>query len=118
MDTERFRRTLLDERERLNSTIEHLHEANSTSFEEETEEETYDNHLADSATATLDREIDYTLEGNADNLLRAIDQALERIENGTYGKCERCGRQIAEERLEAIPHATRCIDCQRLAERA
>jgi RNA polymerase-binding protein DksA len=117
VDTERFRQTLLDERERLTSTIDHLHEANSTSFEEETEEETFDNHLADSATATLDREIDYTLEENAENLLRAIDQALERIEKETYGKCERCGRQIAEERLEAIPHATRCIDCQRLAER-
>ena len=118
MDTERFRKALLDERERVNSTIEHLHEANSGSLEEETEEETYDNnHLADSATATLEREIDYTLEENAENLLRAIDQALERIETGTYGKCERCGREIAEERLEAIPHATRCIDCQRLAER-
>jgi RNA polymerase-binding protein DksA len=118
VDTDRFRKSLLDERERLSSTLEHLHEAHSGSLEEETEEETYDNnHLADSATATLDREIDYTLEENAENLLRAIDQALERIENGTYGKCERCGREIAEERLEAIPHATRCIDCQRLAER-
>ena len=118
MDTDRFRKSLLDERERLSSTLEHLHEAHPGSLEEETEEETYDNnHLADSATATLDREIDYTLEENAENLLRAIDQPLERIENGTYGKCERCGREIAEERLEAIPHATRCIDCQRLAER-
>jgi len=118
VDTERFRKSLLDERERLTSTLDHLHEANSGSLEEETEEETYDNnHLADSATATLEREIDYTLEENAENLVRAIDQALERIENGTYGKCERCGQQIAEERLEAIPHATRCIDCQRLAER-
>ena len=117
MDPERFRKTLLDERERLSSTIEHLHVANSSSFEDETEEETFDNHLADSATATLDREIDYTLEENAENLLEAIDHALERIENGTYGKCESCGREIAEERLEAIPHATRCIDCQRLAER-
>ena len=117
MDTERFRKTLLEERERLSSTIEHLHEANSSSFEDETEEETFDNHLADSATATLDREIDNTLEENAENLLRSIDQALERIENGAYGKCERCGQQIAEERLEAIPHATRCIDCQRLVER-
>ncbi len=117
MDTERFRKTLLDERERLSSTIEHLHVANSSSFEDETEEETFDNHLADSATATLDREIDYTLEENAEHFLEAIDHALEQIENGTYGKCERCGREIAEERLEAIPHATRCIDCQRLAER-
>lgn len=118
MDTERFRKLLLDERARVSSTIQHLHESNSVSLEEETEEETYDNHLADSATATLNREIDYTLEESSENLLGAVNSALERIDAGTYGTCERCGRQIAEERLEAIPYATRCIDCQRLAERA
>jgi RNA polymerase-binding protein DksA len=117
VDTERFRKLLLDERARVSATIEHLHESNSVSLEEETEEETYDNHLADSATATLNREIDYTLEENSGHVLGALDDALERIENGTFGKCVRCGRQIAEERLEAIPYATRCIDCQRLAER-
>jgi RNA polymerase-binding protein DksA len=118
MDTERFRRILVDERERIASTIEHLHESNSRSFEEETEEETYDNHLADSATATLNREIDSTLEENSEHVLTGIDEALDRIESGTFGMCSRCGKQIAEERLEAIPYATRCIDCQRLAERA
>jgi RNA polymerase-binding protein DksA len=118
MDTERFRKILADERERVVSTIEHLHESNSRSFEEETEEETFDNHLADSATATLNREIDSTLEENSEHLLSGIDEALDRIEDGTFGMCSRCGKQIAEERLEAIPYATRCIDCQRLAERA
>ena len=117
MDTDRFRRLLLDERARVATTIENFHEANSRSLEEETEEETYDNHLADSATATLNREIDYTLEENSEHVLGALDGALQRLENGTFGKCVRCGRQIAEERLEAIPYATRCIDCQRLAER-
>jgi len=117
VDTERFRRILLDERQRVTSTIEHLHEANSGSLEDETEEETYDNHLADSATATLNREIDYTLEENSEHVLDGINDALERIEDGTFGTCARCGKQIAEERLEAIPYATRCIDCQRLAER-
>ena len=118
MDTERFRRILLDERERITLTVETLHEANSWSLEEETEEETYDNHLADSATATLNREIDSTLEENSGHVLVGIDEALDRIENGTFGTCARCGKQIAEDRLEALPYATRCIDCQRLAERA
>jgi len=117
MDTERFRQMLLEERERVSAALGHLHESNSTSLEDETEEETYDNHLADSATATLNREIDYTLEENSEHVLSAIEQALQRIENGTFGTCVRCGRQIAEERLEAIPYATRCIDCQRVAER-
>ena len=117
MDTERFRQILLDERDRVTLTVENLHEANSGSLEDETEEETYDNHLADSATATLNREIDYTLEENSEHVLDGINDALERIEDGTFGTCARCGKQIAEERLEAIPYATRCIDCQRLAER-
>jgi RNA polymerase-binding protein DksA len=108
---------LMSERERVSHALSHLHESNSTSLEDETEEETYDNHLADSATATLNREIDYTLEENSEHVLSAIEQALQRIENGTFGRCERCGRQIADERLTARPYATRCIDCQRVAER-
>ena len=117
VDTERFRSLLLEERERVRHTVSHLHEQNHRSLEDETEEETFDNHLADSATATLDREIDYTLEENSEHVLQAIDDALKRIDEGTYGTCVRCGREIGEERLEARPYATKCIDCQRLEER-
>jgi RNA polymerase-binding protein DksA len=118
VDTERFRKLLLDERDRVSLTVENLHESNSGSLEDETEEETYDNHLADSATATLNREIDYTLEENSEHVLSGIEEALDRIQSGTFGSCTRCGKQIDEERLEAIPYVTRCIDCQRLAEKA
>jgi RNA polymerase-binding protein DksA len=108
---------LTEERRRVSNSIDHLHESNSGSLEDETEEETYDNHLADSATATLNREIDYTLEEISGNVLSAIEDALRRIDDGTFGTCGRCGRPIAEERLEAIPYANRCIDCKRLEER-
>ena len=117
VDIERFRTLLLEERERVRASIERFHEQNSGSLEDETEEETYDNHLADSATATLNREIDYTLEENAEHVLHAIDEALQRIEAGKNGLCGRCGNPIAPERLEAIPYANRCIDCKRLEER-
>jgi RNA polymerase-binding protein DksA len=117
IDAEQFRTLLLEERRRVASALHHLHEQNSSSFEDETEEETYDNHLADSATATLNREIDYTLEENSEHVLAAIDEALRRIDEGTFGTCARCGKPIAEERLEAIPYANRCIDCKRLEER-
>jgi RNA polymerase-binding transcription factor DksA len=69
------------------------------------------------ATATFDRELDYTLEENAEGVLAAIDAALGRIEAGNYGKCQGCGGEIAPERLEAIPWTTRCIDCKRREER-
>jgi RNA polymerase-binding protein DksA len=117
MNTDRYRDILMEERSRVATAINHLHEDNSGSLEDDTEEETYDNHLADSATATLNREIDYTLEENAEHVLEAINEALQRIETGTYGTCGRCGKPIAEERLEAIPYANRCIDCKRLEER-
>jgi RNA polymerase-binding protein DksA len=117
MNTDFYRDMLLEERGRVRAAINHLHDDNSGSIEDETEEETYDNHLADSATATLNREIDYTLEESAEHLLQAINEALQRIENGTFGMCGRCGKPISEERLEAIPYANRCIDCKRLEER-
>ena len=96
--------------------IEYLHKENPGSIEDETEDQTQDT-LADTATATLDREIDYTLEENSEHVLQAIDAALKRIEDGTYGTCVNCGKPIAEERLAAIPWATHCIDCKRLEER-
>ena len=119
VDTARFRSILEEERQRVIDAITYLHEETPGSLAEETEEVTgtVDNHLGETATATLDREIDYSLEENSEQVLRAIDAALRRIEEGTFGICETCGAPISEERLEAIPYATQCIDCRRKGER-
>jgi RNA polymerase-binding protein DksA len=76
-----------------------------------------DNHLAETASVTLDREIDYTLEENAEHVLSAIDSALARIDEGSFGICRTCGQPIAQERLQALPYTTQCIDCKRREER-
>jgi DnaK suppressor protein len=115
VDVERFRELLEEERRRVLDAIEYLHKENPGSIEDETEDQTQDN-LAETATATLDREIDYTLEENSENVLAAIDGALKRIEEGTYGTCLNCGKLISEDRLAAMPWATLCIDCKRLEE--
>ena len=119
MDTESFRTSLLEERSRIENAIEYLHRENPGSLEDETEEVlgTSDNHLGDAAAGTLDREIDYTLEGHSEQVLSQIDEALTRIDSGTFGTCARCGHAIPEERLEARPWATLCIGCQREVER-
>ncbi len=117
VDTERFRTILLEERRRAEEALRHLHDENPGSIEYEGEDETFDNHLGDAATITFDREMDYSLEGNTGHVLAAINEALRRIEEGTFGTCARCGTPIAEERLEAMPYATKCIDCKRLEER-
>ena len=118
LDTDRFREMLLAERERVQGALDNLHAENPGSLEDESGETTaYDQHMADIATATHDRELDYTLEDNSQAVLAAIDAALLRIENGTYGTCQRCGKPIAVERLEALPYAELCIDCKRALER-
>ena len=117
-DTDRFHQALLAERTRVANAIEYLHSENPGTIEDETGDEAYDsNHMGDIATVTFDREMDYTLEDNAEQVLKAIDAALGRIEDGTYGMCVSCGKPIPEERLEAMPWADLCIDCKSEQER-
>ena len=119
IDTEEFRQILEDRRRRVVAAIEYLHKENPGSIEDETSEISRgaDNHLAETATVTLDREIDYTLEENDEHVLAEIDAALARIQEGTFGVCANCGTPIPEERLRALPYATLCIDCRRKEER-
>jgi RNA polymerase-binding protein DksA len=76
-----------------------------------------DQHLADHASDMVDRELDETLEDNAEAIVREIDAALARLAEGTYGRCTRCGQQIPEGRLDAVPYATLCVTCKRDEER-
>jgi RNA polymerase-binding protein DksA len=120
VDTKHFRTLLLEERTRVLAAIDNLHRENPGSLEDETGELVAggaDNHLGDIATATYDRELEYGLEENSEHVLAEIDAALKRIDDGTYGTCNKCGRQIGEERLEALPWATLCIDDARREQR-
>jgi RNA polymerase-binding protein DksA len=114
-----LQQALLEERKRLQEALEYLKEENPGSLEDETSELSMtDDHLAETATATLDREIDYTIEESVLARLDAVNAALERIEqNSGYGRCQSCGREIAPERLQAVPWARLCIDCKRREER-
>jgi len=71
-----------------------------------------DQHLADHATEMVDREVDESLEENAEQIVFEIDRALAKIDDGTYGQCGRCGKEIPVERLDAIPYATLCVSCK------
>lgn len=73
--------------------------------------------LADHATVTHDRELDDTLEQNAEQILREIETALARMDDGTYGTCTVCGKAIPRERLDAVPYATLCVEDKRRLER-
>ena len=112
IDTDQFRQELEQHRDRLQSTIAH-HDIGGSSLTEETGElmsSSADNHLADTASETYERELDEGLEEDAQSQLRDVEAALLRLEAGEYGTCSVCGKTIPVERLEAIPWTTLCID--------
>lgn len=95
------------ERERTESLKDSVHELSS-----------YDNHPGDLGNETFERGKDLALLDNARSLRQQVREALRRIEAGTYGNCADCGREIGEERLEALPAASLCLECQRREEGA
>lgn len=97
-----------------------LSEIGSLEVENQNQQDDYGigNHLADDATEVFTRERNLAVRGNAQDLLSQVELALQRLGAGSYGLCERCGRPIADERLEALPYATLCITCQSEVERA
>jgi len=118
IDTADYRKRLEEEKERLLHAVGFLAKENQGSISDELGELAEggtDNHLADTATAMYDRELDDGLEEGARETLVEMDAALQRIEDGTYGICEVCGKPIGAERLSALPWARLCIDDQRRA---
>lgn len=106
-------RTWLEvERDRLLAEVEEIDTEGREALSDASGENNYRDHMADQGTATFNRELDMTLEENARDALVSVNSALRRIEEGTYGLCQRCQAVIAKERVQAIPTATLCITCK------
>ncbi|HBS60591.1 MAG TPA: conjugal transfer protein TraR [Firmicutes bacterium] len=105
---------LREEKDRLIKQIGRIEETGLASAmgESLSELSTYDNHPADLGSETFEREKDLGLANAIKVKQAAIEDALDRIKEGKYGVCLRCGRPIAEERLEALPQSLTCFDCQ------
>ena len=119
LNVDHFRGLLVTQREQISRALVAIHADASTSLEDATGElnsSSLDDHLGDLASETHDREVEYGLEENGDEVVSEIDAALKRIDDGTYGVCASCGQPIGKERLEARPWATLCIDDQRRRE--
>ncbi|WP_423799441.1 yteA family sporulation protein [Neobacillus sp. SAB-20_R2A] len=108
-----LRLQLLEEKSELEAHLEqndHLGLGVGHAHESMGELSSYDNHPADEATELYEREKDNALLEHYKLELHNVNQALEAMENGTYGKCEVCGKEIPLERLEALPNTTYCIE--------
>jgi len=114
---EYFKKRLLEEKKSLEKEFSEIEDRNMELTQSETSgENPYDDHFADSGTATFERERDLSLERNIRDILRRVKEALEKIEKGKYGICDICGREIDPDRLEALPYANLCITCKKQEE--
>jgi len=112
-----FKRHLLDDRRRHQDTVGKLYGEAVRDNPESLGDRTAPTHLADLGTEAFELSQNLGLAEQASRTISEIDRALERIGQKTYGVCENCGRPISIARLEAIPYAPRCAECQTKVDR-
>jgi DnaK suppressor protein len=111
LDTQGIRNRLEERRREIESTRERLRREGENMTEGELSN--VDQHPADTATEMHEQEIGQTTEVMLDEEEKRIAEALRALDDGTYGRCVECGKEIPRERLEARPEAIRCVEHQR-----
>src|SRR3954470_13804770 len=108
---EALRERLLQQKQEILSMYKQDLRAGQESADDGTED------IVDRANNAYNRELMFSLSDAERNTLLQIENALRRMDEGTYGRCSNCGQSIALPRLEALPWARFCVDCQELAEK-
>ncbi|HEV2760747.1 MAG TPA: TraR/DksA C4-type zinc finger protein [Acidimicrobiales bacterium] len=120
MDTDLARQRLAQERERLDE-VKSTFDAEGLTEQSESDSvgelSSYDQHQADMGTETFEREKDLSILEQVEAELADVEHALRRLDEGTYGTCEVCGKAIPDERLEAMPATRLCLEHQAEVER-
>lgn len=112
-DLDRCKKLLLNKRREMLEEMGLLEESHGTTIKEATGDLShYSYHMADQGTDNMEREMAFAHGSKGRRLVYHIDEALRRIEDGTYGKCHNCGKQIQIPRLKVVPHARLCIECK------
>ena len=114
-DLESFRQSLLNLRARLSGNLSHLAEEalRTTGGESSGSLSNTPIHMADLGTDNFEQEFTLSLIQNEEQVLDEIAEALKRIDQGSYGKCEECGSAIPKARLQALPYTRHCVNCAR-----
>ncbi|HIE04444.1 MAG TPA: TraR/DksA family transcriptional regulator [Candidatus Latescibacteria bacterium] len=105
-----FERLILERREEILRDLRHFEEHTLFSSVRDQTGDIAD--VPDQGTDTLEQEKTVQIATKEGRYLYHLNEALERIRNGTFGICRKCGERIGKERLEAVPHATLCIRCK------
>jgi len=118
-DIKFFKELINKKKEELLEELGYLEKStmNATSKDQAGDLSAYSFHMADQGTDTMEREKAFSLASREGRYLHHLNEALDRIENGTYGKCRSCQLEISKPRLEAVPNATQCIQCKNAEEK-
>ena len=112
-----FRQLLITERVKLADEIKSIaHDASTSPRDASGDLSAYTVHMADMAADTYERELSMNIVSTEQELLYQIDDALKRLEDGSFGLCQQCNQPISMSRLKAVPYASLCINCQRSKE--
>jgi DnaK suppressor protein len=115
-ETEKIRAALSERRDELKTEYEQTM-AEITEAQRDRLTDSAGDDQADTGTKTFEREQEISLANNVRERISQVERALDRLDDGQYGWCERCGNQIPVERLAAFPSATLCVTCKQLEER-
>lgn len=108
-----FRKIILEKKKEILEELETLRDSmmDSQTGEYVSENSTYSTHM-EQGTDAMEREKTFLFASREGKFLNHLEDALARIEKGTYGRCTECGKLIEKERLEAVPHAQQCLQCK------
>ena len=109
-ELERIKKLLIARRQSLNGFVNKMQEAALNKYREDVSGDF--NHMADLGTDNFEQEFTLGLIENEEEELRLINEALAKLDEGTYGLCETCGEPIPKTRLKALPFAKLCIACK------
>ena len=113
-----FRQALLVERAKVAGEIKSIAQETAKSPRDASGDlSAYTVHMADMSADAYEREVSMNIVSSEQEVLYQIDDALKRMEEGTYGVCGQCNKPITMSRLKAVPYASLCIQCQRDKER-
>ena len=108
---DKVRKRLLQKRDELLQDLVKNREVSDETIDESAQD------MADRATSAYTKEFAYSLSEADRKTLVLIDDALARLDSGTYGTCVHCSQPVQEKRLEAVPWARHCLDCQELQDK-
>lgn len=115
---EKLRKTLEARKTEIEGDVSYMaDEMRAIGVEQDDESGSLGNHFAEDGSSVTEAERIVTVSEDLQQILQQVNDALQRMDEGTYGSCLRCGKPIAAARLQAFPYVAYCIECQSILER-